>query len=451
MEGKEKRGSQERGQFASSIGFIMAAAGSAIGLGNLWKFPYLAGKHGGGAFVIVYLLIVLFIGFTIMLGEMTIGRAGKLNAYGSYKRLNPKWSFVGAMGILAAFIILCYYSVIGGWVLNYIFKYLTGGIKGDTGQYFTSFISGTNQPIFWHFIFMAATAYIVYKGIAGGIEKYSKIMMPALFVLLIIVLIRSVTLPGAGAGLEFYLKPDFSKLNAEALVAALGQVFFSLSLGMGAMITYGSYLNDEENLSKSAMIVPFMDTSAALLAGFAILPAVFAFGFEPGQGPGLMFVTIPAVFNKMPFGALFGVMFFILVFFAAITSSISLLEACVSLLFDEFKWTRHKATTVLAIICFLIGVPASLSFGPMENVLFFGKNFFDILDFVSSNILLPLGGLFTCIFIGYIWGIDKAIAEIAKDGKFEFKIRKFWTILVKYIAPIGVLIVFLNAIGIIKF
>lgn len=386
-----------------------------------------------------------------MLGEMTIGRAGKLNAYGSYKRLNPKWSFVGIIGILAAFIILSYYSVIGGWVLNYIVKYATGGIRGDTGEYFNAFISGNFQPIFWHFLFMAATAYIVYKGIAGGIEKYSKVMMPGLLILLIIVIIRSVTLPGAGEGLKFYLKPDFSKLNAETIVAALGQVFFSLSLGMGAMITYGSYLSDDENLSRSAMIVPFMDTAAALLAGFAMLPAVFAFGFEPGQGPGLIFVTVPAVFTKIPFGAIFGLMFFLLIFFAAITSSISLLEVCVSFLIDQLKWMRNKATTVLALICFGIGIPASLSFGPISETLIFGKNFFDLLDFVSSNILLPLGGLMMCIFIGYVWGIDKSVAEIVKDGKFEFKIRKFWTVLVKYIAPIAVIIVFLNAIGIIKF
>lgn len=445
---KEKK---ERGQWASNFGFIMAAAGSAIGLGNLWKFPYLAGKYGGGAFVVVYLIIVLFIGFTIMLGEMTMGRATGLNAIGAYRKLNKKFAWVGALGVVSGFLILGFYNVVGGWVIKYIIQFIMGGVQGDSAAYFGGFISSSVEPVVYALLFAVITALIVWRGISGGIEKASKIMMPALFVLLIVVMIRSITLPGANAGLEYYLKPDFSKLTPEAIVGALGQVFFSLSLGMGCMITYGSYLNKEENLEKDALIVPFMDTSAALLAGFAILPAVFAFGFEPGAGPGLMFITLPSVFASMPLGSLFGVMFFVLVLFAAITSSISLLEVCCAYVIDEYKWSRTKATWGLSIIIFILTVLSSLSQGPLSGFLIFGKNFFDLLDYITANILMPLGGLMMLIFIGYVWGLDQAAAEITQNGKFVFKLRKFWNIMVKYVGPIAVGVVFLNMLGIIKF
>ncbi len=446
-----EKGTENRGQWASSLGFIMAAAGSAVGLGNLWKFPYLAGQNGGGAFVIVYLLIVLFVGFTIMLGEMTIGRRTGLNAIGAYRMLNKKFTWVGIAGVLSGFLILGFYNVVGGWVIKYIVQFLMGGVKGDSAVYFGGFISSAAEPLIYALLFAVATALIVWRGISGGIEKASKIMMPALFVMLIVIVIRSVTLPGAGAGLSYYLTPDFSKLTPGTIVAALGQVFFSLSLGMGCMITYGSYLSKDENLEKDALIVPFMDTSVALLAGFAILPAVFAFGFEPGAGPGLMFITIPQVFAQMPAGTIFGILFFILVLFAAITSSISLLEVCVAYTIDEFKWSRTKSTWGLSIIIFILTGLSSLSMGPMSNFLIFGKNFFDLLDFLTSNILLPLGGLMMCIFIGWVWGVDKAAEEIKQGGKFAFKLAAFWGFLVKYVAPIAVGIVFLSTLGILKF
>jgi len=442
---------EKRGQWASSFGFIMAMAGSAIGLGNLWKFPYLAGKYGGGAFIVVYLLIIVFVGFTIMLGEIVMGRATHLNALGAYKALNKKFTWVGAMGVLAGFLILGYYNVVGGWVIKYIAQFLMGGVQGDSAAFFGGFITSAMEPIFWAFLFAFITALIVWRGIAGGIEKASKIMMPILFILLIILVIRSVTLPGASAGLEFYTKPDFSKLSAEGILAALGQVFFSLSLGMGCMITYGSYLKNDENIEKDAFIVPFMDTSAALLAGFAILPAVFAFGFEPGAGPSLMFITLPSIFNSMPLGTIFGLMFFILVLFAALTSSISLLEVCNAYFIDEHGWSRTKATWVLSSCIFILTILSSLSQGPWSNILIFGKNFFDLFDYIASNILLPLGGLLMCIFIGYVWGVDKAIKEVMQGGRFAFKTQKFWTILVKYVAPIAVAFVFLNGLGLFKF
>lgn len=456
---KETAGTS-RGQWTSNIGFILAAAGSAIGLGNLWKFPYLAGQYGGAAFVFVYLIALLLIGYPIMLGEMSIGRAAQLNAIGSYRKLGGRsWTWVGVMGIVAGFLILSFYSVIGGWVLYYIFEHARGlasnifqsdlgGIPSDTKGHFGSFISNAWHPIFWHLLFMLGTAWIVLKGVAAGIEKYSKIMMPCLFLLLIVVLIRSVTLNGSEAGITYYIKPDFSKITPEAIIAAVGQVFFSLSLGMGCMITYGSYLAKKENLQVNTLVIPSLDTLAALLAGFAIMPAVFAFGLQPGQGPGLMFITLPQVFQQMPAGNFFGLLFFILIFFAAITSSISLLEVISSYFIDQFKWKRSKAVITMAILLFFLGIPCSLSFGPMSETKFLDKTFFDWLDYLASNIMLPLGGLLMCIFIGYFWKVDNAAKEISSDGKYAFKMKPLFAIMMKVISPIAVLFVFFNMIGI---
>jgi len=439
-----------RGQWASNIGFILAAAGSAVGLGNIWKFPYLAGANGGAAFVIIYLAMIILIGFTIMLGEMSIGRNTHLSAVGAYKKLNKKWGFVGFIGVVVGFCILSFYSVIGGWVLNYIGKYLIGGISGaEAANYFSGFISSTTQPIVWHLVFMVICCIIVLKGISGGIEKASKFMMPALFVLLIVVVIRSVTLEGAMEGIEFFLKPDFSKVTIGTIMAALGQAFFSLSLGMGAIITYGSYLGKTENLEKNAVIIPAIDTAVALLAGFAVLPAVFAFGFEPGVGPSLMFITLPSVFDSMPFGQFFGILFFILIFFAALTSAISLLEVIVSYVIDNLKIERVKATIIMSIILFIIGIPCSLANGPvMGDFLIFGYNFFDFMSFLAESVLMPLGGLLMCIFIGYVWGIDNISEEITCGGKYKFKSKTFFVVMIKYIAPVWIFIIWLNAIGV---
>lgn len=456
----QKTSTESRGQWSSNIGFVLAAAGSAIGLGNLWRFPYLAEQYGGAAFVFIYLIALLLIGYPIMLGELAIGRAAQLNAIGSYRKLGGKnWSLVGVMGIVAGFLILSFYSVIGGWVIYYIFEYLRGlisdivqsnlgGISQDTKNHFVSFTSDTWQPILWHFIFMFLSVCIVLKGVSAGIEKYSKIMMPCLFILLIIILIRSVTLPNATAGIIYYLKPDFSKITGEAMIAAVGQVFFSLSLGMGCMITYGSYLSKKENLQTNALIIPSLDTLAAFLAGFAIIPAVFAFNPNAttiGQGPGLMFITLPKVFQQMPFGNFFGLLFFILVFFAAVTSSISLLEVIGSYFIDQFHWKRSKAMLIMASLIFLLGIPCSLSFGPMQNAKLFGKTFFDCLADLSSNIMLPLGGLLMCFFIRHIWKIENAEKEISSEGQYPFKLLPLFKIMIYVISPICVVAVFLYA------
>ncbi len=447
------KNTSNRGQWASNIGFILAAAGSAVGLGNIWKLPYLAGANGGGAFVVIYLLMIVIIGSVIMLGEMAIGRNTHLSSVGAYKKLSEKWAFVGFIGVVVGFCILAFYSVIGGWVLNYIGKYLIGGISGaEAGNYFSGFIASTTQPIVWHLVFMVLCCVIVLKGIAGGIEKASKFMMPALFILLVVIAIRSVTLDGAMEGIKFFIKPDFSKVTIGTVMAALGQAFFSLSLGMGAIITYGSYLGNTENLEKNSVIIPAIDTVVALLAGFAVLPAVFAFGFEPGAGPSLMFITLPSVFDSMPFGQFFGILFFILILFAALTSAISLLEVVVAFVIDTFKIERKKATIIISIILFFIGIPCSLANGPvMKDVLIFGYNFFDFMSFLAENLLMPLGGLLMCIFIGYVWGIDNISDEISCNGKYRFRSKPFFVIMIKYIAPVLIFIIWLNAIGVLPY
>lgn len=442
---------KQREQWNSRLGFVLAAAGSAIGLGNLWRFPYLAGQNGGGAFVAVYLGLLVIVGFTIMLAELTLGRYTQLNAIGAYKKISEKWAWVGALGVLAGFMILSFYSVVGGWVINYVIKALTGAFNtadmDALGGMFGSMITNPFNPIIYHAIFMILTLGIVLGGIKGGIEKYSKILMPALFVMLFAIMIRSITLPGAMEGVKYFLVPDWSAINGGVILAALGQVFFSLSLGMGCMVTYGSYISKDENLLKSSLSVPLLDTGAALLAGLAILPAVFAFGFDPAEGPGLVFVTLPAVFSQMPLGGLFGVAFFLLVLFAALTSAISLLEVVVAYVIDEWKWARQKATLVIAGVIFLVGVPASLSIGPWSGFhVLPNMGIFDTLDFISGKILLPLGGMLLAIFLGWVWGIENAIKEATNDGKLTFPLATVWTVLIKYIAPVAIAVVFFEGI-----
>ncbi|ABW20131.1 sodium-dependent transporter [Alkaliphilus oremlandii] len=435
---------KERDQWGSKLGFIFAAAGSAVGLGNLWKFPYLAGQNGGGVFVVIYLGLVLLIGFTLMMAELVLGRNTQLSPVGAFRKIKQKWAWVGGIGVLASFLIVTYYSVIGGWIIKYIVSALTGAFNttdlGTLESVFVNFIGAPVEPLIYHGIFMLITLGIVMGGISGGIEKASKILMPGLFIMMVVLMVRSITLPGAMAGVEYLLKPDFSKLNMGVVVSALGQVFFSLSLGMGVMVTYGSYLPKDENLVESSLIIPALDTIIALLAGLTILPAVFALGFDPSGGPGLLFITLPGVFAKMPFGSFFAVLFFVLVLFAAVTSSISLLEAAVSLTVDQFKWERKKATIGLGILAFLIGVPSSLANGPvLGNMTFIaGTNFFDSMGIITDNLLLPLAALTLSIFVGWVWGTDKAVAEATNGGKVKFALAKTWSIAIKYVAPIAI-------------
>ncbi len=439
----------EREQWGSKLGFILAAAGSAVGLGNIWRFPYVTGQNGGAAFVLIYVALVFIIGFSVMLAEISIGRNAQLNAVGSFRKIKGgAWPIVGWMGVAAGFIILSYYGVIAGWTMAYIVKSFTGLMAtaeaGGAGDAFGAFISNGPLAVAWQAAFMVITTWVVYKGVGEGIEKYCKILMPALFLLLLVLIGRSVTLEGSSAGLSFYLKPDFSKINTGVVLAALGQAFFSLSLGMGMHITYGSYLGKKETLPGAATQICFLDTMVAILAGLVIFPAVFAFGVEPGAGPGLTFITLPSVFAKMPGGPIWSGLFFLLLFIAALTSAISLLEVVTAYFMDEMKWSRAKAAWVMGTIIFLIGVPSCLAQGAMEiNV--FGKDFLSAADFLASNILLPLGGLFIALFAGWVWtdGIKK---EVTNDGAAPFGLMGPWILVCKFVAPIAIAYIFITGL-----
>ncbi|PAB59238.1 sodium-dependent transporter [Anaeromicrobium sediminis] len=440
---------QKRDKWASKLGFILAAAGSAVGLGNLWKFPYSAGANGGGAFVMVYFLFLITIGFPLMLAAITLGRKTQLSAVGAYRSIKKKWAFVGGLGVVCGFFILAMYSTVGGWVIYYVIKALTGGLAEKNpqvlGEIFGEFITSPGISVAYQGLFLLLTLLIVLRGISSGIEKASKIMMPALFVIMIVIAIRALSLEGAYEGVKFLLVPDFSKINMSVIVNALGQVFFSLSIGMGVMVTYGSYFDRESNLLQAGTSIPILDTMVAILAGLATLPAVFALGFEASAGPGLMFVTLPAVFASMAFGNVFCILFFLLVLFAALTSSISMLEVCVSYFVDEKNVDRVKSSIIISIIIFIIGVPATLSMGPWSDLTILGNlNFFDFYDKLTSNILLTSGGLFLSIFVGWIWGADKAVEEIERNGT-KFKLAPVWKFLIKFVVPPAVSIVLLNS------
>lgn len=443
-----------RDQFASKIGFIFAAAGSAVGLGNVWRFPYLAGKNGGGAFVLFYLLCVIVIGFGLMLAEFVIGRHTQLSSVDAFKKLDKRFTFVGAMGVLAAFVIMGYYPVVGGWSVAYIFKSIMGQLSTDQaamGEAFTTLITGIGSPIFWTAVYLLANVIIVAKGISSGIEKASKIMMPLLFILLIILVVRSLTLPGAIEGLKYLFVPDFSKLTGDVMLSALGQAFFSLSLGMGCMITYASYLSKKENLVENALVVPTMDTGVALLSGMVMIPATVAFGFDLGQGPGLVFVTVPAIFATMGpvVGRLFGIIFFLLLTVAAMTSSLSLLEVVVSYLIDNRGLERKKAVAISSIILFAICIAASLSMGPWSGISILGKNIFDFLDWFANSILLPVGGMFITLYVGWFFGKDKVKAEVTNEGTIGFGLFEVWMFLCRFVIPAIIFLVLLSGLGII--
>ena len=440
---------KEREQWGSRFGFIMAAAGSAVGLGNIWRFPYITGKYGGAAFVLIYLAVVIIIGSSVMLAEFAIGRNAQSDAVGSFRKLGGGlWPLVGWMGFFCGFVILSYYSVIAGWTVAYMVKsfgtLMASAAAGKAGDVFGAFVSDPVQSISYHLIVMAMVGGIVYKGISGGIEKSCKILMPSLFIILLVLIVRSVTLPGAGAGLEFYLKPDFSKITSEAVLAAVGQGFFSLSLGMGCMITYGSYLGKKEYLPTTASTVVFLDTAVAILAGFVIFPAVFAFGIEPGAGPGLTFVTLPAVFAKMPFGMFFSFAFFLLLFIAALTSAISLLEVVVTYAIDQLKWSRAKASIVMATAIALLGIPSALSVG-VHIPQIAGKDFLDAADFLTNNIIMPLGGIFISVFVGWVWA-DGAKAEVTDNGRVVFPMYTVWLWTCRVIAPVCIAVIFFKGL-----
>ncbi len=517
-----------REHWSGSLGFILAAAGSAIGLGNIWKFPYITGENGGGAFVLVYLLCIAIIGLPVMICEIAVGRRTQRNPVGAFHELSPPtslvahgiglavlltglsllvfrtwgwgvvltvlgllifrfgWTVAGFMGVLAGFTILSFYSVVAGWTIGYIVEALAGRLRfaevAEAESFFGTFMQDPRWAIGCHLVFMAMCVAIVYGGVRKGIERWSKILMPLLLLLIMALIIRSVTLPGAVEGVRFFLRPDFSRINAHSILVALGHAFFSLSLGMGAMITYGSYMDRDQNILGAAFSIVVLDTLIALMAGFAIFPAVFAYGFRPGAGPGLVFIVLPTVFHRMPLGIFWAALFFVLLLIAALTSGISLLEVVTAFFVDERKWPRHRAALVLGAAIALLGVLCAVSVADWSRLAAlqttltwaFGTardSFFDLMDHISSNWLLPLGGLLISVFVGWIWGTKRAVDEI-RHGSQNFAdvhlvsllaglkddpshnasvhivtLASLWGIFIRFISPVAVLIAFLHTVG----
>ncbi len=442
----------DRGQWGSRFGFVLAAAGSAVGLGNIWRFPYVTGQSGGAAFVIIYLLCIALICLPYLFAELALGRHSNKNPVGAIRSIRGKtpWMLVGALCVLTGVFILSYYGVIAGWTIGYIFKQAIA-----PSMEFGTFIASPLLVVPLLGLFLLLTVAVVNGGVEHGIERWAKVLMPALLVIMVIVIIRAVTLPGAAEGLEFYLKPDFSKVNGDVILAALGQAFFSLSLGMGAMITYGSYLPKRENILASGGWVAGFDTLIALMAGFMIFPAIFSVGAEPGTGPALVFIVLPQVFAELPLGGVIGILFFLLLSIAALTSTVSLLEVVVSFFVDEQKWSRKKAVWVLGGITFLIGLPSALSQGAVEalsdmryifgeNGLFGQTDLLSILDFLWGNLSLAVGALLLSIFVGWVWGGEEAVKELATGSKFGGFLAKAWVIMIRYILPIVIFVVLLN-------
>lgn len=434
-----------RGTWGSKVAFILAAAGSAIGLGNIWGFPTQVGLHGGAGFVLVYLACVFLVGVPVMIAELTIGRATKRDAVGAFKALAPgsSWKWVGALGVVTGLVILSYYSVIAGWTVKYLWFTVEGGLRGsDPAQInavFTDFLNSP-EPILYHLIFMALTIWVVTGGIEGGIEKVTTILMPFLFVILVLLVIRSVTLPGASEGIEFYLRPDFSKISFRVVLAALGQAFFSLSLGMGAMITYGSYLSKKEDLVSSAVYVSLSDLLIAFLAGFAIFPALFAVpGLKPDQGPSLIFLVLPNIFNEIPFGQAFGSAFYLLLVIAALTSSISLLEVVVAYFIDDRGWSRRNAAIMIGGAAFLIGIPSALSEGYVPAF----TGFLEYADFLFGKLSLVVGGLLISLFLAWRWGLPAALSEIYSSNR-TFRLAAVWSILIRYVCPLAIAVILVD-------
>lgn len=442
---------KKRSNFSGKIGFVLAAAGSAVGLGNIWRFPYLAAKYGGGIFLLVYLVLAVTFGFALMTAEIAIGRKTGLSAIGAFKKLSKKWSFVGYLAALVPVIILPYYSVIGGWVIKYFAAFLSGdgaAVAGET--YFANFTSETVQPIVWLAVFVLVTAVIVFLGVEKGIEKVSKLLMPLLVLLTLGVTVYSITRGGALEGVKYYLLPDFSKFSLTTVVAAMGQLFYSMSLAMGIMITYGSYMKKEVNLEKSVSQIEIFDTGFAFLAGLMIVPAFFVFSNGNADamnaGPGLMFVTIPQVFHSMPggSGAVIGALFFLLVFFAALTSSISLMETIVSILCDKFRIRRRPACVAVTVFTLLMALPSTLGFGIWSEIRLLGFQFLDFFDFISNSVLMPIVAFLTCVFIGFIVKPKTVIDEVRLNSKFGRE--KLFVVMIRYIAPICLIAILVSSV-----
>lgn len=440
---------KKRGSFSGGLGFVFAAAGSAVGLGNLWRFPYLAAQYGGGIFLLVYLILAVTFGFALLTAEIAIGRKTKLSPVLAYKKLNKKFSFLGYIATLVPIIIIPYYCVIGGWVTKYVTVYAQGLVAPVAKDgYFSDFIGHPVAPLVFFLIFMLISIVVIMLGVKKGIEKLSKFLMPLLIVLTIGIAIYALTLPNAMEGVKYYLIPDFSKFSILTVAGAMSQLFYSMSIAMGIMVTYGSYTRDDVNLTKSVNRIEFFDTLVALLAGLTIIPAVYIFSGEEGlssQGAGLMFMTLPKVFQQMPGGNIIALLFFVLVFFAAITSSISVMEAIVSSLMDKFHLKRIPSCLIVIGICLLLGIPSSLGNGLWANIKILGMDFLTFFDYISNSILMPIVAFCTCILVGWVIKPKALTDEVTKNGE-KFGRKKLFNVMIKYVAPICLLFIFVTGI-----
>ncbi len=447
-------GNGERDSFSSKFGVIAAAAGSAIGLGNIWRFPYVLGQNGGGAFLLIYLIFIAAIGIPVMMSEFVIGRSAQLNPVGAFKKLAPgkKWHLIGLLGVVSAFIILAFYTVVAGWTLEYLVQSVkwmimsnkigfsqmdNHAVRSFFSNHYESFISGIWRPIIWFLLMMFFTGYIVVSGVKNGIEKYAKVLMPVLLVLLLVLVVRSLSLEGSREGLRFLFKPNFSTIReapVKIIIEALGQAFFSLSIGMGTLITYGSYIRKKENLATTAVNVAVADTLIAVIAGMAIFPAVFAFGIDPGEGPDLVYITLPVIFQSMSGGLIWAFMFFLLLCFAALTSTISVLEVIVAYFSEQLDMSRKKATVLATVSVGFLGIICTVS-----------PKFFGVFN-ASPDLLLPLGGFFIVLFIGWFLAGNKSRDELSSGGIYKARYYRLFIFLVKFVAPLA--IAFLFALGV---
>ncbi|MEG0499576.1 MAG: sodium-dependent transporter [Rikenellaceae bacterium] len=445
----------KRGGFKSRFGLIAAVGGSVVGLGNIWRFPYLAGENGGAAFILVYIIICFLISVPIMISELSIGRAGQSNAVNSFRKIAPgsKWEYAGMLGVIASVVMISFYSVVAGWSLEFLKESLLNGFAQKSSveiqEGLTSFINSGWRPVMWTVIFILATCAVVLSGIEKGIERYSKIMMPMIILILLGMFIYSFSMSGFMEGVSFLLKPDFGKITPSVILQALGQSFFSLSLGMGAMITYGSYIKKETNLGQLASTISLTDMAVAILSGLAIFPAVFSMGINPTSGPDLVFITLPGVFNQMPGGYVISIVFFFLLFMAAITSSVSMVEVITAYLKEEFKIKRHWGIFITACIALCTGTLSALSQVEGSRLKIFGMNFFDFFDNLSATYLLPIGGFLTVIFVGWFLNKDIFKKEVTSDGRYEVRAMPVLRFLIKFVSPVVILLLLFNLMGLI--
>lgn len=450
---------EKRGSWGSRIGFIFAVAGSAVGLANIWRFPYIVGQNGGAAFIGIYLLCLLLIGFPVFISEIVIGRSTQTSPSGAFKKLGgPKWAWAGKVTIATGFLVSAFYSAVAGWILGYLIEAVSGRVSSfESTEQVLSHHQGLMDHPFWglsfHFCFLFVCTAVLLLGVRGGIERSNKILMPLLFIVLISLAIKGLFMPNASAGLKFLLTPDWSAITPQTLLIALGQAFFTLSLGQGTMVTYGSYLSKKENVLASCVPVVAMDTLVSLLSAVAVFTIVFSVGLEPNSGPGLIFHTLPWVFSQIPWGHLIAVLFFLLVFLAALTSEISAMEPTVAYLMDEWGWRRTPAVLICGLGAFMLGIPAALSYSLLKEQTIAGMTYLDFMDFVATGIMIPLGGLFAVVLVGWKWGIPNAIQQLKEGALNLFErnpwIAKYFWFCIKYSAPILIIFVFLNALGVI--